>query len=474
MGNRDKPLPEHAVKLLCYALPAIPLATVALPIYVVVPTFYAQNLGLPIADVGTVLLLIRLIDAASDPLIGWLCDRVFTKSGRRRTLFLLSVPLTALAAFMVFWPPSGASVAYLALWGTLLSVGYTGTLLPYTAWGAELATDYRGRSVVSAFREGATLIGTLIAVVLPFAVGLDRNNGIHGLAAVALLTLVLLPAASVLAVRTVPEPANRSTTRLNLADSLRFVVRNRPFVRLIVAFLLNGFGNAIPATLFLYFVSERLGAAELRGPLLFLYFLCGILGVPLAVWLASKAGKHRTWCGAMTIACAVFALAGFLGAGDTVAFAVICATTGLLLGFDLALPPAIQADVIDYDTAKSGEQRSGLYFAAWGLATKLSLALSVGLVFPILAWSGFDTAAGQTMPETALSTLSALYAWLPILPKAAAIAVMWNFPLDEDAQQALRAHIDANASYGKAFGEEPSSRAAVVPLSPSSADGKEA
>ncbi|GAA2853002.1 MFS transporter [Aminobacter aminovorans] len=443
MASAECRVSRQAVTLLCYALPAIPLAAVALPLYVIVPTFYAQNLGIPIAAVGTVLLMIRLLDAACDPLIGWLCDQVFIKSGRRRTFFLMSVPLTAVAAFMVFWPPSGAGVGYLAFWGTLLSVGYTATMLPYAAWGAELSTDYRGRSVVSAFREGATLVGTLIAVVLPFAVGLDSIDGLHGLAAVAVLTIVLLPSAGLLAVKTVPEPANRSTRKLSLAASLRFVVRNRPFVRLITAFLLNGFANAIPATLFLYFVSERLGAAELRGPLLFLYFLCGMLGVPLAVWLAAKAGKHRTWCGAMTVACAVFAFAGFLGVGDIVPFAIICAATGVLLGFDLALPPAIQADVIDYDTASSGEQRSGLYFAAWGLATKLSLALGVGLVFPILAWSGFDATGDQAMPETALATLSALYAWLPILPKAAAIAVMWNFPLGEDAQRSLRARIDS-------------------------------
>lgn len=452
----------------CYALPAVPLAALALPLYVIVPTFYAQNIGLPIAAVGTVLLLIRLFDAASDPLIGWLCDRVFTKSGRRRTFFLLFVPLTALSSYMVFWPPPAIGVGYLAFWGVLLSVGYTGTLLPYSAWGAELATDYRGRSVVSAFREGATLIGTMIAVVLPFVVGLDNTAGFHGLAAVAIMTVVLLPAAAVLAVKTVPEPADRSTMRLSLADSLRFVVRNRPFVRLIVAFLLNGFANAIPATLFLYFVSERLGAGELRGPLLFLYFLCGVLGVPLSVWLAARAGKHRTWCAAMTVACVVFAFAGFLGAGDIVPFAIICAATGLLLGFDLALPPAIQADVIDFDTASSGEQRSGLYFAAWGLATKLSLALSVGLVLPILAWSGFDAADGQAVPETALVTLSILYAWLPIPPKVAAVAVMWNFPLGEDSQRSLQARI--NASLDQAESQKPAARVDVVVCSPSSAD----
>lgn len=455
MGDSDKFRSPKSIQLLCYAFPAVPLAAVALPLYIVVPTFYSQNLGLPVALVGTVLLLIRLLDAVSDPLIGWLCDRLVVRTGRRRTFFLLFVPLTALAAFMVFSPPLSAGVSYLAVWGTLLSLGYTGTLLPYTAWGAELSTDYRGRSRISAFREGATLVGTLIAVVLPFAIGLETRDGFHGLAAVGLFALVLLPAASLTAVRVVPEPANRSTTCLSLPESLRFVARNRPFVRLVIAFLLNGLGNAIPATLFLYFVSERLEAPELRGPLLFLYFLFGILGVPLAVWVASHVGKHRSWCGAMAVACLIFAFAGLLGANDTVPFALICIATGLLLGFDLALPPAIQADVIDYDTARSGEQRSGLYFAAWGLATKLSLALSVGIVFPILAWSGFDTAATQAMPEAALTTLAALYAWLPIVPKAIAIAVMWNFPLDETAQQTLRARIEAAQGQAERVRQKP-------------------
>lgn len=446
MTDSKSRLSGQTMQLLCYALPAVPLAALALPLYVIVPTFYVQNVGLPIAIVGTVLLLIRLIDAASDPLLGWLSDRVFVKSGRRRTFFLVFLPVVAVSAFMVFWPPPDAGIGYLAFWGTFLSLGYTGMLLPYTAWGAELRTDYRGRSLVSAFREGATLVGTVIAVVLPFAVGLDKTDGFHGLAAIAVLTIVLLPLTGVLTVTTVPEPVNRSTTRLSLTSSLRFLGRNKPFIRLLLAFLFNSFANAVPATLFLYFVSERLGAAELRGPLLLLYFLCGILGVPLAVWLAGKTGKHRTWCAAMTIASIVFAFSGFLGAGDTVPFAIVCAVTGFLLGFDVALPPAIQADAIDYDTAQSGDQRSGLYFAAWGLATKLSLALGVGVVFPILAWSGFDTSGGQAIPESALETLSVLYAWFPIPAKAVAIALMWNFPLGEDVQRALRARIDSAAA----------------------------
>ena len=105
------------------------------------------------------------------------------------------------------------------------------------------------------------------------------------------------------------------------------------------------------------------------------------------------------------------------------------------------LPPAIQADAIDVDTATTGEQRSGLYFAAWGLATKLALALAVGIAFPILSAAGFDPGAGLR-EEGGLAMLAFLYAGLPIALKIAAIAVMWNFPLDAKMQAQLRAQID--------------------------------
>lgn len=431
---------------LAYALPAVPIASLTLPLYIIVPTFYGEVMGLSLATVGFVLLLIRVLDALCDPIIGWLSDRFSPAFGRRRSFFIGSIPLTALAAFMLFWPPVNAGAVYLGLWGTLLSIGYTATLLPYTAWGAELSTDYRGRSVVSAFRESATLVGTLIAIVLPFAVGIANNCGFHGLAALSLFVLVLLPVSGLIAVSNVIEPSDRSTGTLGFSKAMRFVFSNRAFIRLVVAFLINGLSNAIPATLFLYFVSDRLGVPDMRGPLLFLYFLCGIAGIPLAVWCAARVGKHRAWCYGMGLACIIFFFAGFLGLGDIPAFGIICALTGILLGFDLALPGSIQADVIDVDTASSGSQRTGFYFAAWSLATKLALALAVGMVFPILQWSGFESRINGQPEPLALDMLALLYAWLPIAFKLVAIAIMWNFPLDEQSQIDLRHRIETKRS----------------------------
>ncbi|MEM5472651.1 MFS transporter [Hoeflea sp. AS60] len=443
-STRSAPEPGLALsQIIAYALPAIPLAALTLPLYVLVPTFYTETLGLSLASVGFALLLVRIFDAVNDPLIGWAADRFRPRFGRRRSLFALSLPLTALAAFMLFWPPVDATVLWLAAWGLMLSLGYTAALIPFSAWGAELATDYHGRSRITAWREGLTLVGTLIAIGLPFTIGFDQAEGLHGLAVLGLVVLVALPLLGAVAVFSTPEPAEHSRMRVNLKSGLSHLIGNRPFVRLIVAFFLNGLANGIPATLFLYFVSARLGLPDARGPLLFFYFLCAIAGVPLATWAARRFGKHRAWCYAMLAACVAFAPAPLLPEGSLIAFAVICAVTGLLLGFDLSIPPAIQADVIDVDTAASGEQRSGTYFAAWSLATKLSLAGGVGVVFPALAAFGFDPAAGSGSGK-GLMALAIAYAWIPIAFKLASIAIMWNFPLDEAAQKSLRSRIEAS------------------------------
>jgi Na+/melibiose symporter-like transporter len=199
-------------------------------------------------------------------------------------------------------------------------------------------------------------------------------------------------------------------------------------VRLVVAFLINGLANGLPATLFLFFVTEGLQAPDQAGLLLVTYFACGILGVPVWLWVARKTSKHRAWCLAMLLACAAFVVAPALGPGDVNAFLIVCVVTGLAVGADLVLPPSIQADVVDLDTARSGEQRSALYMSIWALATKLALAAAVGIAFPVLASFGFDP--GKGLREAGgLTALGLLYAGVPVILKLIAIALMWRFPL---------------------------------------------
>lgn len=431
----------EAKDLIIYALPAAPLAALSLPLYIIVPTFYSETLGLSLSAVGVALLLVRVVDAVLDPALGWLSDRWRPAYGRRRSFFAIGLPIAALSVFMLFWPPPSAGAGYLFGWGTLLSVSFTALTLAYTAWGAEMAGGYAERSRIAGYRETFTIIGTLIAITIPFAVGMNAHQ-FNGLAVLGVAVAVGLLAAGGFAILRLPEPVDHTVARVSLFAGLRHMGRNAAFVRLIVAYLINGLANAVPATLFLYFVSARLEAPEVRGPLLFIYFLAGLAGVPLTIWLAARLGKHRAWCYAMLANCLVFSLAMLLGPGDVAAFAVISAFTGLCLGFDLSLPAAIQADVIDADTAVSGEQRSGLYFAAWSLATKLSLALSAGIIFPLLAAFGFAASEGARNAPSSIAALVGLYVWAPIGLKLIAVGLMWRFPLDEREQLALRKRIE--------------------------------
>ncbi len=441
---RAAPAEQRWPVLLAYALPALPLAALSLPFYVMVPEFYARDIGLPIATVGYVLLLVRLLDAVSDPLAGWLADRYRPGFGRRRLWVAASAPLVALSAWFVLAPPASATAGYLLLWASLLSLAWTAAQVPYQAWGAELSRSYAGRTRVAAFRESATVVGTLLALVVPAVIQSRGGDARAGLLALAMMIGLSLPLLALVAVWRAPEPVERSRTALLWRAGLDGILANRPFRRLLAAFFINSFANGLPATLFLFFVAERLGDRDAAGPLLVLYFLCGVLGVPFWLWLAGRTSKHRAWAWGMALAVLSFTGAIFLREGDVFAFGIVCVLTGLALGADVVLPASIQADVIDIDTEATGSERAGLYLGLWALATKLAFAGAVGLAFPLLGWAGFDPAAG-TKTQGGLLMLGLLYAGLPCLLKLGAIALVWNFPLDRAAISEVAARIATRA-----------------------------
>jgi Na+/melibiose symporter-like transporter len=430
------PLPFRA--LAAYAAPAAPLAALYFPVYVYVPPFYATEHGVGLAALGAVVLAVRLLDAVTDPLMGWLSDRTPARWGRRKVWLAVSTPLVTASAWMLLAPPAGAGLVHAALWLSALTLAWTVALTPWNAWGAELDGDYAGRARVTAWRETTGLVGTVLAVALYNAAA----SPAEGLRAVALFVALALPAAALAALALTPEPANHSRATVSLAEGWRALRANGPFRRLIAAYLLNGAANGLPAGLFLFYIGDVLQAPE-AGWLLLLYFVCAIAGAPLWTWAARRRPKHRVWGWAMLWACAVFAAAPFLGPGDLWAFTAVCALTGFALGADLSLPPAIQADVVDVDTATSGEQRTGLFFALWSVATKAALAASGGAALAALGAIGFT--AGGPNTQGSLTALALLYAAAPVALKLAAVALMWRFPLDRAAHDALRARIEAAA-----------------------------
>ncbi len=437
-------------RLFAYGGPAFALAMPTIPAFVYLPALYAEGLGL--AAAGLVLLAARAIDVISDPIIGVVSDRYETRWGRRKPWIAIGAVLAGFALIRLFQPPADVTAQYLLIWAVVLYVGWTFIAVPYTAWGAELSDDYNERSKVTGVREGLTLIGILVAGAIPAVAAGAGWSEAEGLAAVSWTAIALgAPAIAILLWR-VPETQDKYSKSgrapLSMASAVqatRVLGSNKPFIRLLSAWFINGMANGIPAALFLLYLEFSLEASEAqRSTLILAYFVSGVLSIPLWVPLSRRFGKHRVWCWAMILTCSAFIWVPFLEPGDIAAFAVICVVTGIGLGADLALPPALQADVVDFDRLRSGKARAGVFFALWSMATKLALALGVGITFPVLEALGFSADGGNSV--SALRSLAVIYAGVPVVFKLVAIGVVWSFPITQTRQELIRKRLDRRAS----------------------------
>lgn len=425
-------------RLFGYAAPALPLAMGGLPLYVHAPKFYADTTGMSLAVMGLVLLLARLFDAFTDPLIGLLSDR--GNPHLRRLAIVMAAPLFGLGMLLLFHPDWRGGLP-LALWlGLSLFVTYLAFSLMsvnHTALGAEISRDYTGRSRVAAVREGIGLVGVLLGAAVPSWLMATRGEA-AGLSLFSWLFFpaVLLSAALLWRYSPVVGQLARTTQPAAWRTRLASLAANRPMRWLIAVFTLQGIAFGITSTLVLFFVADVLGAAHWAGLFLTVYFITGAAALPLWLRLAARIGKRHAWLASMGGTVGVFLWAYFLGPGDILQFALVCAGAGVFLGATLALAPSMLADVMDHDLAAAAGEREGLYSGIWGLAAKLNLALAAGLVLPLLQWLGYQP--GVTSAQG--SALSFMYTLLPCVFTLAAAAVLWRSPLDQSGVQPCSNH----------------------------------
>ncbi len=396
-----------------YGFLGFALAFVALPLYVLLPHHYASEFGVPLAWLGGLLLACRLLDAFIDPYIGRVCDHLFARSTAAALLAAqLASAALAVGFIALFFPPVRGLPAVLAWAAGALVLTYTSysvLSVLHQSWGAMLGGDELQRSRIVVWREGLGLGGVLLASMLP---------GLFGLPITAIVFVFLLGAGCWSLARA-PRP---STNTHPSAASLWLPWRQLAFQRLMAVFLLNGIASAIPATLVLFFVQDKLQASPGVEPFfLACYFLCAALSFPLWLRAIARWGLARSWLVGMLSAIGVFVYATQLGVGDDFGFFVVCALSGAALGADLAVPGALLAGVI----AQAGDRgaHEGAYFGWWNFATKLNLAMAAGLALPVLGWAGY--APGSRDP-TALDALTAAYCLLPCALKLIAAALLYT------------------------------------------------
>lgn len=404
--------------MLRYGVLGLPLAFAALPIYVHVPRLYADGFGIGLGLIGGVLLATRVVDALTDPLIGWVSDRY----ALRRPLIGLAVLILGLGLPALLAPPADVGAPWLVAVLIVVSLGYSLATINHAAWGAELGPDPDSRTRLVASREGFGLLGVILAAALP---GVLADQLASGLARMVWVFVPLLLISAWLSLGTLPGVSRPAPAASLPWSAVGQALGDRAFVALLAVFALNGVAAAVPASTVLFFVADVVQRDDLGGVFLAVYFVSGGVGLPLWVALAGRVGKLRAWLAGMVLAIGVFIWAGQIGAGEVAAFAAICVLSGLALGADLSLPQAMLVDLIarPLAAAKGSGVGGGTGFGLWALVSKLNLALAAGLALPLLAALGYSP--GSREPG-ALAALSAVYAVLPVGLKLLAAAVLWR------------------------------------------------
>lgn len=425
-------------RLAAFASPALPLATIGLPFTVHLPPYYAGELGLGLATVGFIFFLVRAIDLPLDPLLGVLIDRTRTPLGRFRPWFLAGAAALVVGSYLVFMAAPGIT-AFSAFWAVmLLYAGLSMFQVAHQSWAATLTEEYHGRSRVFGWLQTTGVLGMVLVLSLPpIVAGLtgDRSpaGGIH---AMGWFTIVLLPLTVLLTFASTGEASRPGTRHHVRLRDMATVGTNGLMRRLLVADVLSGVAPGIAGAMFIFVFTHRLGFTAAEASLLLLvYFIAGLIAAPFWMRLATRIGKHRTASIAGIIYCISQPSIVFLPQGELWWVIAGMAVAGIPYAAFPFLMRAMLADVIDADRLATGADQTGLYSAVLTTASKLSYAVPIGVIYPYLAWIGFNGAAGAANTPAALAGMTYMFAFAPVLFMGGAAIVAWGWPHDREAHE---------------------------------------
>jgi len=405
--------------------------------------YHYSTLGVSLERVGAILMLARLLDVLIDPAVGLLSDRTRNGFGRRKTWVTAGAPIFVIATWKLFIPPGDVTSGYFALWLVIFWLGFSMINIPYYAWGAELSPDYHERTRVTTLR---TLFGTLgsfaflaIPAVRQQLFGVGGQPG-EVLAIAAGTALVLVPVFVLLAAGSVPDRGVGGAT-VPLLRGIGVMSRNGPFLRLLAAFTIVGLGPVLQGAMFPFFMQHVVGDTKSGPKILLLYYPTVAIGILLWGALARRIDKHRAWILGMLVMVGATLSYMLVGRGELGLMVTILVISGIGSGALTALPASMKADVVDLDAIESGEDRAGLFFAAWSLAVKFIAAVGQGAAFSTLAWIGFH-AKGENGPDEIFG-LRVFYSAGPMALYLTALLIVRNYPITSARHAKLRAELAA-------------------------------
>lgn len=404
--------------------------------------YLTDEVGLSAGLAGIALMLGKVWDAVTDPVVGFLSDRTSSRFGRRRPWMLYgALPLGIVYAVMFRKPPMDGQVQ-LFIWAAgmyiLLCTAYTIVNIPYISLIPELTGDYDERTNLNGYRSVFSILGTLVGAGAAVSLlGLFGSRA-AGYAGVGIMFGLVIAVSALIPFFFVREAPSGDTPRdSRIFRSYLAVLKNKPFLKILVAFGLATAGiSVITAVLIYYFKYVFDNEGYLTGALLSL-LVCSMICIPLAVWVSGRLGKKRTYMAGLGVLSVSLLLVFLFGHRVSVTVVYLfLALGGCGLSTHYVLPWSMLPDAVEYEAMKTGIRREGVYFGLWTFISKIGTALAGLIVGTVLSLSGYVANALQS--SSALLGIRTLVGPITIVFFIASIAVIARYPLDREAYEALK------------------------------------
>lgn len=406
-------------------------------------------LAIPPALAGIALLIPRLLDAVSDPLMGALSDRTASTMGRRRFYLLIGAPLLAISFGSVFFVdpdlPLYLRVTVLMLLFLASNLAVTVYEIPYSAMAAEMTTDYRQRISLTGYKMMAARIGIILALFLGPLIFRSRDTlaeGFRFLGASAGLFILITGLWAFFTTRDAPR-IDAVVHRFSLRAEYSAIVGNKSFRILWVVFLFQNLAIGASSTTLIYFIIYAMRMdAQLAGPFLAVGGIAAAVATPAWVLIARRLGKRRAYFVALAAAALLAGLISFITPGMAVVLFVLLAIMGAADAGTQLVPNSMVPDSVEVDEVQTGERREGALFGAWGFCRKLGMTLGAFLVSLALAGVGFRQGASAALqPTDAVTGIRLIYAALPCGLWVAAMFALTRYDLTEAKFNAIKAEL---------------------------------
>ena len=423
-----------------YASPVMGLAWLIAPL-AIVQGIYAKYYGISLGAIAAVVLAGRLFDGVTDPLIGAWSDHHARQRGSRKPFIAVGGVLFAVAAYVLYSPPEQVSLVYFTVAYLSLYLAFTICDIPHQSWGSELARQGTDKTRLFGVRLALAYTGQVAFYAVPFLPWFDSRAITPETLRVSVLLaiVVFLPSLwwSLRSVTAAPSsaPASSITSpakRVRLWAIWGDLWRNRPFVLFALAYTLYAIGSGMWYGLVFILVDIYLGMGEYFAQMFLVAFVIGTAAAPLWHSVALFTGKKALWFGAIVVMMGCYLYTGLLRPGETGVMTLWVLKSVQTLAYTCigVVTPALLSEICDYGHWKSGEQKTGSYFAVFGLVGKVSVAVAMALGLAIAGWFGFDAQATEQTAE-AEEGLRLAMVWVPLFFSAVALVLIAKLPLTE-------------------------------------------